>query len=98
MTRRVVLGGPSRLPGAAMPFRAAPSVPFEANENDGFIQEAVTKGKEISESLADILRQSSLADNEESRLHEVLSLAEELRDYQSPVEVTIGFVGDTGVG
>jgi hypothetical protein len=56
------------------------------------------KGKDISESLADILRQSSLADNEESKLHEVLSLAEELRNYQSPAEFTIGFVGDTGVG
>lgn len=58
----------------------------------------MNEGKNISGLLADILRQSSLADNEESNLHQVLSFAEELRNYQSPVEFTIGLVGDSGVG
>ena len=55
-------------------------------------------GRNISETLADQLGQSSLASDEESNLNQILSLAEELRHYQSPVEFTIGLVGDSGVG
>jgi len=66
--------------------------------NDRHIQDAINTGKKISGGLAEILRQSSLAENEESNLHQILSLADELRNYQSPVEFTIGLVGDSGVG
>jgi len=99
MTRHSGAAEPSRPPpDRPIPVRTAPHIPSEGIETEGRIQAALEKGKDISESLADILRQSSLADDEESHLHGLLSLAEDLRNYQPPVEVTIGFVGDTGVG
>jgi hypothetical protein len=99
MSRHGEPSGLSSLLQAPLPVRPAPNVSSTASENnDRHIQNAMNEGKNISGLLADILRQSSLADNEESNLHQVLSLAEELRNYQSPVEFTIGLVGDSGVG
>ena len=99
MTRHGGPSGSSSLLQAPLPVRPAPDGPVTANENNNqHIQKAVTEGKDISELLANILRRSSLADNEESNLHQVVSLAEELQNYQSPVEFTVGLVGDSGVG
>jgi hypothetical protein len=99
MTRHGEPSGPSSLLQAPLPVRPAPDVAFTANENNKrHVLNAVNDGKNISALLADILKQSSLADNEGSNLHQVLSLAEQLRNYQSPVEFTIGLVGDSGVG
>jgi hypothetical protein len=99
MTRHAEPSGSSSLLRAPLPVRPAPDRPSPANEhNERRVRNAVNEGKNISGLLADILRQSSLADNEESNLHQILSLAEQLRNYQSPVEFTIGFVGDSGVG
>ncbi|PGH26649.1 hypothetical protein AJ80_01594 [Polytolypa hystricis UAMH7299] len=61
-------------------------------------QRAISAGKDICELLADILRQSPLANNGESNLSHILTLADELLNYQSPVEFKIGLVGDSGVG
>jgi hypothetical protein len=91
--------GSSSLLQVPLPVRTVPAVSFTANENnDRHVRNATNEGKNISGLLADILQQSSLADNEESNLHQVLSLAVQLRNYQSPVEFTIGLVGDSGVG
>lgn len=99
MTRHGEPSGSSTLLQAPLPVRPAAGVPLTANENnERHIRNAVNEGKNISALLADILKQSSLADNEESNLHQILSLAEQLRHYQSPVEFTIGLVGDSGVG
>ncbi|RDL41569.1 uncharacterized protein BP5553_01548 [Venustampulla echinocandica] len=62
------------------------------------IRNAVSTGKTISGLLANTLRQSTLANDEESNIHQLVARAEELHNYQSPVEFTIGLVGDSGVG
>ncbi|KAH8653995.1 hypothetical protein BGZ60DRAFT_159006 [Tricladium varicosporioides] len=81
---------PVRAPGGASPT---------TNEHvDQYAQNAVNEGKQISALLAEILKTSSVAGNAESNLHLVLSLAEDLRNYQSPIEFSIGLVGDSGVG
>jgi hypothetical protein len=99
MTRHSEPRGPPTLLQVPLPVRPAPDVPLTANENnERHLQNAVNEGKNISALLADILKQSSLADNEESNLHQILLLAEQLHNYQSPVEFTIGLVGDSGVG
>lgn len=99
MTRNSAPSHSSSLLQAPMSVRAASSASSTANENDNrHIRNAVNSGKDISGLLADTLKQSSLADNEESNLHLILSLAEELHHYESPVEFTIGLVGDSGVG
>jgi hypothetical protein len=73
-----------------------------ANANTQRVQRAVSKavsvGKSISGLLSDALEQSSLARNEDSNLHILVELAAGLQNYQSPIEFTIGFVGDSGVG
>ncbi|CAG8972215.1 hypothetical protein HYALB_00010994 [Hymenoscyphus albidus] len=61
------------------------------------IKDAIEQGKEISGVLADAL-QRTLADHDRPNLQRILKLAEELRHYQSPVEFTIGLIGDSGVG
>jgi len=95
-------GGPSGSSNplqTLLPVRPTSNGPATTNEhNDQHIQIAVSKGKDIGESLANILRRSSLADNEQSNLHQVVSLAEGLRNYQFPAEFTVGLVGDSGVG
>ena len=105
MTRHIepTSGGSSSRTHPSLPIRSpagvSPDSTSTANENDdGIIQEAINTGKSISGLIAEILQESSLADNEESNLHLVLSLAEDLRNYQSPVEFTIGLIGDSGVG
>ena len=99
MTRHHEPSGSSSRLQAPLTIRPAPGASFTANEsNEQHIQNATNEGKNISGLLADILKRSSLANNKESNLHQVLSLAEELRNYKSPVEFTIGLVGDSGVG
>ncbi|KAH8590098.1 hypothetical protein B0O99DRAFT_635601 [Bisporella sp. PMI_857] len=99
MTRHIEATGPSDLLQTPLAVRTAPGVSLTQNEsNDQHIRNAINEGKNISGLLADNLKRSSLADNEESNLFQVLSLAGELRNYQSPVEFSIGLVGDSGVG
>lgn len=100
MTRQAEPSGSSSNPlRTALPVRPLPDNSVPVNEDgEEHIRKAVSEGKNISALLTDILRQSSLADNAESNLHQILALAEQLRSYQSPVEFTIGFVGDSGVG
>lgn len=100
MTRRITPGRPSNSLHGPLAIRStdvASSSTANGNNND-CIRNAVSAGKDISGLLADALMQSTLANNEESNLHLILTLAEELRNYQSPVEFTIGLVGDSGVG
>lgn len=103
MSRSSQSAGPSNRFPSTLPRRPSlvSSVTLDNDENsgdNGSITSAVSAGKRISGSLVDALRRSTLVDNEESNLNQVLALAEELRDYQSPVEFTIGLVGDSGVG
>ena len=99
MTRSSEPGGSSNQLQASLTVRSGPGAPSNTNNRDvSCIRTAMNEGQNISGLLADILKQSSLADNAESNLNIVLSLAEELRNYQSPTEFSIGFVGDSGVG
>jgi hypothetical protein len=66
--------------------------------NEELIQRVVCDGRAIADLLADSLRQNPLANNEESNLYRIAQLAEALRNFQSPVEFTIGLVGDSGSG
>lgn len=82
-----------------LPVRTPGGASLTTNEHvDQYAQNTVNEGKKISALLADVLKTSSVAGNAESNLQLVLSLAEELRNYQSPVEFSIGLVGDSGVG
>ncbi|OBT77048.1 hypothetical protein VF21_02905 [Pseudogymnoascus sp. 05NY08] len=94
-------GGPSNATNSSLPFRQRDQeAPFPTSRRDieVFIENAVSTGKAISETLADELRHGDFANDEENNLRPILTLAEELRNYQSPVEFTIGVVGDSGVG
>jgi hypothetical protein len=62
------------------------------------IQRAVCEGRAIVGLLEDSITQNALANNEETNLNRIVVLAEELRSFQSPVEFTIGLVGDSGSG
>ena len=62
------------------------------------VKKAVDDGRGISASLADSLRQNILTNDERTNLRSIIQLAEELRNFQSPVEFTIGLVGTSGVG
>lgn len=84
--------------GAASRFENA-DVPLPSIEtNDRFVQGAISEGKEISRSLAAKLRRSVYANDENSALHQVIRLADELGNFESSLEFTVGFVGDSGVG
>lgn len=83
------------LPVRPMEPDSPPTVDGGRNE---CIADAVSAGKNISGFLADALKQSTLAGDEDSNLHQLVRRAEELCRYQSPVEFTIGLVGDSGVG
>jgi hypothetical protein len=74
------------------------SVSVVAPVSNELIQRVVCDGRAVSGLLADSLRQSTLANNDESSLHRILQLAEVLRSFQSPVEFTIGLVGTSGSG
>lgn len=101
MTQHTEGGGPSNATNSSLPFRQrdqqAPS-PASRRDIEVFIENAVSTGRAISETLADELRHGDFANDEENNLRPILALAEELRNYQSPVEFTIGVVGDSGVG
>jgi hypothetical protein len=100
MTRVHEPAGSSNPIHPSLPVRSAVVAPApSANENNNnCVRNAVAAGKSISGFLADTLKQSALASNDESNLHLVVTLAEELRNYQSPVEFTIGLIGDSGAG
>ncbi|KFY43837.1 hypothetical protein V494_01801 [Pseudogymnoascus sp. VKM F-4513 (FW-928)] len=72
-------------------------LPASHRDIEVFIDNAISTGRTISETLAGELRHGDFA-NEENNLRPILTLAEELRSYQSPVEFTIGLVGDSGAG
>lgn len=95
-------GNPSGLSSvlpAPPPVRSANDNHSKGNGSDrARIQKAVDDGKNISGLLADALGAVSLADIEESNLHSILLLAQELQEYTWPIEFTIGLVGDSGVG
>ncbi|OBT38703.1 hypothetical protein VE00_10646 [Pseudogymnoascus sp. WSF 3629] len=101
MTQHTEGGGPSNATGSSLPFRQrgqeAP-IPISRRDIEVRIENAVSSGRTISETLADELRHGDFANDEENNLRPILTLAEELRNYQSPVEFTIGVVGDSGVG
>ncbi|OBT66790.1 hypothetical protein VE03_03995 [Pseudogymnoascus sp. 23342-1-I1] len=101
MTQYTETGGPSSSTNSGLPFRQrgqkAP-LPTSRRETEAFIANAVSTGRTISETLADELRHGDFGNDEENNLRPILTLAEELRNYQSPVEFTIGVVGDSGVG
>lgn len=101
MTQDAEGGGPSNSTNGSLPFRhrgqEAP-LPISRRDIESFIENAVSAGRAIGETLADELRHGDFANDEENNLRPILALAEELRNYQSPVEFTIGVVGDSGVG
>jgi hypothetical protein len=94
-------GGPSDSTHSGLPLRPivlpAPQ-PAPSRNIGALIRNAVSTGTAISGILADELRQGALVNNQEHNLQDALTLAEQLRNYQSPVEFTIGLVGDSGVG
>lgn len=101
MTRHSESPGPSNPASSGLAFRrrdqGAPS-PSPHRNIEASIENAVSTGRTISETLTDILRDGGFANDEENSLRPILKLAEELHNYQSPVEFTIGVVGDSGVG
>jgi hypothetical protein len=62
------------------------------------LQDVVQEGYVISAVLSNALQNLTLAADQQSQLYTVISLAEELRDFESPVEFTVGFIGNSGVG
>lgn len=99
MTEHTASAGPSHSSG--LPFRSRGQqdpLPTSHRDIEAFIEQAVSTGRTISETLANELRHGDFANDEESNLRNILTLADELRNYQSPVEFTIGLVGDSGVG
>lgn len=101
MTQHTEGGGPSNATNGSLSLRQRGQealFPTSRRDIDLFIENAVSTGRTISETLADKLRHGDFANNEENNLRPILTLAEELRNYQSPVEFTIGVVGDSGVG
>ncbi|KAL5349513.1 hypothetical protein ACLOAV_005808 [Pseudogymnoascus australis] len=101
MTRHTESTSPSDPTNSGLPFRrrdqGAPS-PSPHRNIEASIENAVSTGRTISETLTDTLRDGGFASDEENNLRPILKLAEELHNYQSPVEFTIGVVGDAGVG
>lgn len=99
MTRHSESAGPSNPTNSGLAFRqrdqGAPS-PSPHRNIEASIENAVSTGRTISETLTDTLR--DFANDEDNNLRPILKLAEELHNYQSPVEFTIGVVGDSGVG
>lgn len=101
MTQHTNNGGPSNSTNSGLSLRpGGPEAPLPTSRPDieAFIENAVSTGRAISESLADELRRGDFANNDENNLSPILTLADELRNYQSPVEFTIGLVGDSGAG
>ncbi|OBT58322.1 hypothetical protein VE04_00743 [Pseudogymnoascus sp. 24MN13] len=101
MTQHTEGGGPSNATNGSLSLRQRGQevlFPTSRRDIDLFIENAVSTGRTISETLADELRHGDFANNEENNLRPILTLAEELRNYQSPVEFSIGVVGDSGVG
>jgi hypothetical protein len=97
MTQYLMSGGlPGSTPGDLTPDSTTMPCPTPSRDVEALVQNAVFRGTNISGQLANGLRQGDLADSVD--LRKILSLAEELRNYQSPVEFTIGVVGDVGVG
>ncbi|OBT49128.1 hypothetical protein VE00_00035 [Pseudogymnoascus sp. WSF 3629] len=101
MTRHTESAGPSNPTNSGLASRqrdqGAPS-PSPHRNIEASIENAVSTGRTISETLTDTLRNGDFANGEENNLRPILKLAEELHNYQSPVEFTIGVVGDSGVG
>ncbi|KFY22450.1 hypothetical protein V493_06579 [Pseudogymnoascus sp. VKM F-4281 (FW-2241)] len=101
MTQHTENAGPSSSASSDLVIRqrdqGAPS-PSPHRNIETSIENAVSTGRTISETLADELRNGDFANDEENNLRPILTLAEELRHYQSPVEFSIGVVGDSGVG
>lgn len=97
MTQYLMSGGLSgSTPGDLTPGSTTAPCPTPSRDVEALIQNAVSRGTNISATLANGLRQGHVADSVD--LRKILSLADELRNYQSPVEFTIGVVGDVGVG
>jgi hypothetical protein len=90
-----VSSGLSR-PGARVENDGSASAP--GLRVDEHIQRAIQEGRELSGLLADCMKQNISADTEESNLRTIMRLADELRSFRSPAELTIGFVGDSGSG
>lgn len=65
---------------------------------NGRLQDAVEEGHAISTTLSDALKGLHLAADQQSQLYAILSTADELQNFESPAEFTVGFVGDSGVG
>lgn len=101
MTRHTESAGPSNPMNSGLAFRQrdqrAPS-PSPHRNIEASIENAVSIGRSINETLTDTLRDGHFTNDEENTLRPILRLAEELHNYQSPVEFTIGVVGDSGVG
>lgn len=101
MTRHTESAGPSNSANSGSASRqrdqGAPS-PSPHRNIEASIENAVSTGRTISETLMDTLRNGDFANAEENSLRPIVNLAEELCNYQSPVEFTIGVVGDSGVG
>lgn len=92
-----VVAGP-RQPSAQVENRDIGRGSAADNGTEERIKKAVDDGRGIGASLADSLRQNILANDETTNLRAIVQLAEELRNFQSPVEFTIGLVGTSGVG
>ncbi|KFX86752.1 hypothetical protein V490_08886 [Pseudogymnoascus sp. VKM F-3557] len=101
MTRFTESSSPSSPTNISLASRlrdqGAPS-PSPHRNIEASIENAVSTGRTISAKITDALRDGDFANDEENNLRPILKLAEELYNYQSPVEFTIGLVGDSGVG
>jgi hypothetical protein len=101
MTRFTESSNPSSPTNSSLASRlrdqGAPS-PSPHRNIEASIENAVSTGRTIGAKITDTLRDCDFANDEENNLRPILKLAEELHNYQSPVEFTIGLVGDSGVG
>lgn len=62
------------------------------------LQDAVEEGHFVSATISDALKDLTIAADQQSQLYSILNLADELRNFESPAEFTVGFIGDSGVG
>lgn len=61
-------------------------------------QDAIKSGRNICGRIAQTLQSCELTQDHESQIYGLLRLAPELHNFQSPVTVTIGIVGESGAG
>lgn len=85
---------------------ASPSKPYDTRDErlpserffDRHFQQCLKSGKELAEALHIGLSQCSLSSQPNSELGRLRTLADKLRNFESPATRRVGIVGDSGAG